>query len=101
MKLNLTTGVLVGALSVFSLSATAGLSSVSFLQAISGQTDPVPVVQNVKDANPGKNLASQYYIRSITGAFDRVTPEAHTDKVSVSESLKLYTNQFENKRAVN
>lgn len=99
MKLNLTTGVLIGALSVFSVSAAAGSSSVSFLQAVTGQSEPV--VQNVKDTNPGKNLANHYYIRSITGAVDRVTPEIHTDKVSVSDSVKLYTNQFGNTHIAN
>lgn len=94
MKLNITTGILLSSLAVFSVTASAGTSAVSFLAAISGQAESVS--QNVKDANPGKNLANQNYIRSITGAVDRVTPEVKSYKLNVSDSVKLYTNQFEN-----
>ena len=94
MKLNLTTSILLSALAAFSVTASAGTSAVSFLTAVSGQAEAVS--QNVKDTNPGKNLANQNYIRSITGAIDRVTPEARSYNLNVSDSVKLYTNQFEN-----
>lgn len=91
MKQNLIISTLAISLIALDSTALAGTTN-TFLQAITGQSDPV--VQNVKDEHPGKNLASHYYVRSLAGTFDRVTPEVQPKKTSVTESLELYTNQF-------